>query len=84
MDVAWVAKECREVDKSLSVERLDEDTRPSAGSPALVKFVEGGEKECCLTVHDDLLLSIDYLNPQLATLKQSIKRSAHLALSCSC
>ena len=61
--------------------RLNEDTIPGAGSPALVKFVEGGKKECCLTVHDDLLLSVDYLNPKLAALKQSVKRSAHL-LSC--
>ena len=76
MDVAWVAKERREVDKSLSVKRLDEDTSPGAGSPALVKFFEGGEKECCLTVHDDLLLSVGYLNPKLAALKQSVKRSA--------
>ena len=80
MDVAWVAKDRQKGDKSLSIKRLNEDRSPGAGSPALVKFFEGEEKECCLTVHDNLLLSVGYLNPKLVALKQSVKCSAHLAL----
>ena len=40
-----VAQECREIDESMSVHRLDHKPRPLAGAPALVEFNKSREEE---------------------------------------
>ena len=48
VDVILVTKKRREIDISVSAS-------PRTEYPALVKLLEGGEEECCLTIHDVMI-----------------------------